>query len=427
MFTYLQLLRNNPDYFRLWTAQAISFAGDWFSVIALSALVSDYAKDTPFAGSAISFLLLARFLPPLIVGPFAGVIVDRVNRKRVMIFSDIMRSLLVLLLLLADQPDKLWLIYLLIVLQSSLSALFETSASAIIPSVVNPKDLVTANIMGSVTWSVMLAVGAALGGVIASGFGTTAALVIDAFSFLVSALFITLIRPRRISGPVEHHHHAKSELGFVDGLRYVAQHPGMIGVLLIKAGGSIGSLDALMTIFATRLLFNTAQEGTQALGILYSAFGIGALLGPIFINRANDGSISRMRRLIIVAYALISTGWFFFSGAPTLALMTVAILIKSMGSSVYWTYSSVIIQKTTPDKFLGRLFSLDMMGFRLSTVLSIVITGWVIDQVGIDSVRNVVLGTALISLVPLVLWTLALPWMERQDQVAHAHIPVQVP
>jgi MFS family permease len=129
---------------------------------------------------AVSALLVARFLPPLIVGPFAGVLVDRLNRKLLMIVSDSARVVIVLLFLLATDASLLWLVYLLTILQFSLSALFEPTRSAILPSVVNPDDLVKANFLGSATWSVMLAAGAALGGAVAALFGTSTALLIDA-------------------------------------------------------------------------------------------------------------------------------------------------------------------------------------------------------------------------------------------------------
>src|SRR5512144_2655259 len=100
MSGYIRLLRNNPDYARLWIAQAVSLLGDWFSTIALSTLVVSYAGEQN-AGLAVSGLLLARFLPPLLVGPYAGVLVDRLNRKWLMIFSDVLRTIIVLMFLLA--------------------------------------------------------------------------------------------------------------------------------------------------------------------------------------------------------------------------------------------------------------------------------------------------------------------------------------
>src|SRR5215475_4962809 len=108
MTAYIKLLRTSPNYLRLWVAQAVSLLGDWFSTIALSTLVARYSNGS---GVAVSGLLLARFVPPMLVGPFAGVLIDRMNRKHLLIFSDALRTVIVLMFLLATSPDRLWLIY----------------------------------------------------------------------------------------------------------------------------------------------------------------------------------------------------------------------------------------------------------------------------------------------------------------------------
>lgn len=412
MQSYVRLLRNNPDYALLWYAQAISLIGDWFNTIVLSALVSRYSDGS---GLAISVLLLARFLPPLLVSPLAGVLLDRFDRKRLLIFSDLARVVIVLGFLLATSPDRLWLIYLLTVLQFSLSALFEPGRSAIMPSVVRREDLVQANVLGSVTWSVMLAIGGALGGLVAAALGIETALIFDAITFLVSALLIGKIRIRRES--VEPRKEEGVSLrDFVDGLRFAAAHPPTAAALLVKLGGNFGNYDTIMIVYATSL-FPLGDQGSGSLGILWSAFGIGAILGPILINRLNDGSIRVMRRLIIVGYAFVSIGWFLIGGAPILVIVALATVVKAMGSSIYWTYSSVILQKSVPDEFLGRIFSLDLAGFQLATVISTLVTGFAVETLGAGAVREIVLWTGIVSLVPLALWTLVIRWLERQDLV----------
>ena len=412
MVGYLQLLRRNPDYTRLWIAQAISLLGDWFSTIALSTIVVKYSGGS---GIAVSGLLLARFIPPLIVGPFAGVLVDRFNRKWLMIISDILRTVIVLLFLLVNDPSHLWLVYVLTLIQFSLGAMFEPARSAIIPSVVQPDDLVKANLLGSVTWSVMLAAGAAIGGVVSSLFGTPIALMIDAASFAFSAAFVSSIKPKIINPASNHpsHTHMETQLGFRDGLRYIAKRPTTAATLLIKLGGSVGTLDTFMVIYATQL-FVIGEGGTGSLGVFYATFGLGAILGPILLNRFNNGSIKTMRRLVSAAYACIALGWFLFGGAPGLILAAAGILVKAMGSSIYWTYSSVILQKTVPDRFLGRLFALDLAGFQLATVISVVITGWAVEKVQVRDVQSLVIATGIASLIPLIGWTLAIPWIEKK-------------
>jgi predicted MFS family arabinose efflux permease len=203
---------------------------------------------------------------------------------------------------------------------------------------------------------------------------------------------------------------------FKDGLHYAAAHPPTAAALLIKLGGNVGSFDPVLIMYATALLV-MGEEGSGSLGVLWSAFGIGAILGPLVISRLNDGSVRRMRRLIVIGYVFVSVGWFLFGGAPVLLVAALATVVKAMGSSIYWTYSSVILQKTVPDQYLGRLFSLDMAGYQLAVVISTLITGFAIEALGVGGVRQIVFWSGVASLVPLVLWTLAIPWIERQSTV----------
>lgn len=418
MQNYLQLLRENRDYARLWVAQAISLLGDWFNTVVLFALVAAYSPAET-QGIALSGLLLARFLPPLIVGPYAGVLVDRFNRKRLLIVSDLLRAVTVLLFLLVRGPEQLWLVYTLTVIQWTFSAVFEPGRSALIPSLVGRDDLVRANTLGSVTWSVMLAAGAAIGGLVAGSFGTAFALIVDSLSFLLSALFISQIRLNSNSLPdsligAAARQDDRSRTSFREGIRYLAAHLDTAAVLLIKLGGSVGNIDLLLTIYAT-VYFPLGDNGTWSLGILWSAFGVGAIIGPIVLNRFNDGTVRIMRRLILIGYVWIALGWLLFGLAPSLPIAAAAIAVKAMGSSIYWTYSSVIIQKSVDDDYLGRVFAIDQAGFQLSTVISVIIVGAVVDAIGRENARAVSYGTALVSLIPLAAWAVLVPMLERRE------------
>jgi MFS family permease len=420
---YLALLRRNPGFARLWYAQAISFIGDWFNYIAVANLLTHYAG---VSGIAISGLLLARFLPPLIASPIAGVLVDRRNRRRLMIFSDLTRALIVIGFLFINASNWFWLPYLLVVLHASLGAVFEPARSAFMPSVIEGNDLVTANLLSSVTWSVMLAIGGATGGLVAGAFGTNVAFVIDALSFVLSAFFIFSIRSVNAAPvravPTEKPLH--QEGSFREGLQYIRTHPATAATMLVKLGGNIGSFDTLLVLYATSL-FVVGKDGAISTGLLYTAFGVGAILGPLIVDRFNDQSVRKMRRLVSVGYALIAVGLFLMAGAPILIAALGAVCIKAMGSSVYWTYSSVILQKTVEDRFLGRIFAFDQAGFQLATVISTVITGALTEGATNDHLRAVVLGTAIMSFIPFIAWTLALPWIEQHAKREKAAAALQ--
>lgn len=422
MSLYLSLLRSRPDYARLWLAQVVSLLGDWFNTIVLATLVAEFSNNS---GLAVSGFLLARLLPPLIVGPFAGVLVDRFDRKRLLIFSDISRSLIMVAMLFALQPDRLWLIYLLTVLQWSASAIFDPARNAILPSLLPREELVSGNTLSSITWSVMLAVGAIAGGIVARFLGTEAAVMTAVGTFALSALLISQIRQHpEYTQAVEaatSESGIQSGQGFIDGLRYVARYPATLAVLLVKLGQSLGNVDALMVIYAATLFVMEGEDSTTPLSIMYASFGIGAVVGPLLLNRFNNGQVRTMRRLIIVGFILLTLGWFFMGFASTLLLVSLALVVRAMGGSVNWTYSSVIIQKSVPNHYLGRMFSLDMAGYQFASALSVTTTGVLVDAMGPENVRQVSVLLGFISLIPLALWVLTLPRLERAEaQVAPA-------
>lgn len=411
---YARLIYKQPDFARLWWAQVISLLGDWFDTIVLTVLVAQYSDHSPLA---LSGFLLTRLIPPLLISPYAGVLADRFNRQRLMIMSDLLRACVVLVMLTASDASRLWIIYLMTVFQFSLSAIFEASQSSIIPNLVPAEDLVTANTLSSVTWSVMLAVGAIVGGIVAEVLGTGAALSLDSASFVLSALFISRIRSYHPAGGAETTFKKPvSERTFADGLRFLAANPAVAMTLLIKLAQSIGNVDALMSIYATQI-FVLGDGGKLSLGIFYATFGCGALLGPLVLNRFNDGSVRGMRRLVAVGFAWMTLGWLVFGGAQVMPVVAFAMLVRGMGGSANWTYSSVLIQKSVPDEYLGRMFALDMAGFRASSIVSIFLTGLFAEALGNGNVWRIVVTLGVVSLIPLMLWTMATMRSERQRMV----------
>src|SRR5262249_13481108 len=157
---------------------------DWFDSIALFTLLLNLTGS----GQAVGGLLVAQFLPSALVGPWAGVLVDRLPRRMVLIVADIGRALLVLLFLLVHSRGDIWLVYLVALFKNILTAFFEPARSALTPDVTTREELVAANAIGGATWSAMLALGAAAGGLVVGTLGTQAAFLIDSGSFLVSAL-----------------------------------------------------------------------------------------------------------------------------------------------------------------------------------------------------------------------------------------------
>jgi len=419
---YLKLISSNRDFAKLWAAQLVSLLGDWFSTIVISALIVSYTEETGYQGVAVSAFLIARLIPPLLMRPLAGVLADRFDRKRLLIASDILRALAVLGLLFTTQgPEYLPLVYVFIVIQFLVSSIFEPARNAIMPSILYRHQLIIGNTLSSVTWSAMLAIGAITGGIVAELLGTQAALLVDALTFIVSALLVVTIvipeTPRSEIGQELRTVKDKSQRTFADGIRYLLKHPRAAAPLFVKMGQSLTSSDTVLIIYGTQV-FVLGDQGITSMAILWAAFGFGAIIGPFMTNRFSDDSVRVLRRLIIIGFVLMALGWLLWGLAPSLEFLVFAVVVRAMGGSVNWTYSSVLIQQVVPDEYLGRTFSLDFAGFELVQSIGIIVIGVLIDAAGNQSIQAIVFGAALVSLAPLLIWARIVQLLEKRESRA---------
>lgn len=398
MRAYIALLRERPQLRWLWLAMSVSLLGDWFNTIATVILVNRYTDS----GLAVSALFLARGLPPFLIGPLAGVIADRFNRKMILVTSDLLRAGIVLGFLLVTSSGMAWLIYVLTAAQFVVSAFFEPARAAILPSLVDEGELLIANTLTNATWSAVLAFGAAIGGLVAAQFGVHIALVIDAFSFLLSAFFSLQIVPVFRAAREAAKHASSGWHDLVDGFRYVKRNPNIGVFTLVKGAGQVGAVDIMFALYADHI-FVVGKEGAITLGVLYTCFGIGAVLGPMIGNTLGDGSERFLRRWIFIGFLMLPVGWLGFSFASFLAIAAIASLIRGMGGSINWTYSSVLLQLKTPDQYLGRVFALDFSIFTLAYALSVLVTGFLSDRLNIAP-RELALVASVGGILSIVFW-----------------------
>lgn len=400
MNTYLALLQIRPKYRSLWLAQVISLTGDWFNTIASVIIVNRYADS----GLAVGGLFIARALPPFLLGPVAGVVADRFDRRAVLIISDVLRAAIVLCFLLVDRQERLWLLYVLTVLQFSVSSFFEPARAAITPSLVEPNELLAANTLASVTWSAMLTLGGAIGGLTASLFGVPISLIVDAASFLLSAVLVL-----GVTGQFKSQESNALESGwknFMDGLNYVRKNLDIGLVTIVKALGQVGSFDIIAALYASRL-FRYGEEGAATLGLMFTAFGAGAVIGPLIANRLGDSSTVWLRRAILGGFLCMPIAWFIVGVAPSLPIVLLGCVLRGIGGSINWTYSDVLLQMSVPDQLLGRVFAFDFAVFTLAVSISLWLTGFITDEFQLAP-RTIVLILATGSLGPLAVWGYAL-------------------
>jgi MFS family permease len=392
----VSLLRTNPDFRRLYVASLISLGGDWFLIVALFGLVLDLTGQA----IAVAFTLAAQDLTYFLASPFAGVLADRLDRRRLMIASDLARAVLVLGFLLVRSEDAVWFLYLLLAVVAVFSAAFEPASTAAMPNLVKDRDLATANALSGSLWGTMLVVGAALGGLVAAAFGRDVAIVIDSISFLLSALLILRIHVS-FSEARPSPEHASVREDTVETVRYARKDHRVLALLGVKFGwGMAGGVLVVIPLLA----YETFDAGDVGLGLLMAARGVGALIGP-FIGRASLGREDRRMFLAIsVSLATFGLGYLLAGLAPTLLLVMPLVTFAHLGGGATWTLSGYGLQRIVPDRIRGRIFAFDGMLVTLTFGISSVLTGVLADAFGAPATSFIMGGIALA-------WALAWTWL----------------
>lgn len=439
--TYRQLLAGNADFRRLWTGQVVSEIGDWLNNIAVLALVIQLAGEGR-VGLAIAVYAIARHLPLFLFGPIAGVVVDRVDRRRVMIAADIMRALLALGFLFADRTQSLALIYAVGASLFAVSSFFNAAKRATVPNLVRgTEELLAANSLSASTTAATIAIGSALGGVTATFLGRDAVFVLNALTFLASAEMIRRVSRARRAADAENvepqalssdktgtaertTQHAptarRSPLAaylkdFREGLRYVRREPTLLAVFVVAAGWGLGNGAArsLYSIFGARLGEGTISSGGAAarelierptdfgISVLFVAMGVGGVLGAPLARRFNAAAGDALGARLGRSLALDGLGLFVFSLMPTLWTAALVLVAREMNFAIWWTAQQTLLMKRTEDAFAGRVFASYETLTTLMMVGSMLASGAAADRVGI---RPVAAAGGLVITLSGLLW-----------------------
>lgn len=408
---YIELLRRNRDFRQLWLGQVVSQMGDWFDTVALYTIVLNLTHS----GRAVGLVLVARFLPSFIMAPASGVIADRFSRRSIMIISDAARAIVVLGFLLVRSAEHLWLVYVLTVLQLIFSTFFEPARTAAIPSIVAPRDLLAANAISSATWSAMLTLGAATGGLITGWVGTDAAFVLDSLTYLLSAALIMSVRFPRRAQREKKRLTVGSALGLtqtLEGMRYVKKRPRVFAYLMVKpAWGLGGGVLALLAVFGERI-FPVGRSAATGIGVLYAARGIGTAVGPFVARRFSGETHRHMQRAIGISFVIGGLFYMAFGSATSFALAVLVLAIAHTGGSILWVFSTVLLQQTVEDDFRGRVFAAELALFTLTMAASNYVTGELLDRFQL-SPRAVTIGIGVFFLLPALAWFITMRWWDE--------------
>jgi MFS family permease len=365
---YLALLRRNPDFTKLYVAQLVSFGGDWFASVAILTLVVTKTHSPVLA----TLVIAAQTLPYAIVSPFAGVVVDRFHRKTVMITADVVRAIVALGFIAGQGRDTIWILFVCEVLISGVSAFFEPASSAALPNLVRPADLGRANVLIGAAWGTMLVVGAALGGLVSAVLGKTAAFIGDSASFAISGSLLLSIGGRFHERDPDPHRSLEIAEDVRETIAFARKEKRVLALLVVKAGFGISAgVIGLISVFAVDVF----HGGDWTVGLLMSARGAGALTGPFFARRWTRGRTDRLFAALSVAGLIFALGYGVFALAPTSYVAAAGACVAHIGGGSIWTLSTYGLQRFTPDRIRGRVFSFDYGLVTLTIAASAVLAG----------------------------------------------------
>lgn len=368
---YVQLLRQNSNFRNLWFGQLISSAGDWFNTVAVLGLVLELTGS----GLSAGLVLIANSLPMFLLTPIAGPVVDRFDRRKVMLIANFFGTLFALSFLLIRSSGTVWIAYAGTALLVATASFFGPAAGALTPTIVKREELFSANALSSSTWGIMVMVGSGIGGLVSALLGRDLVFIFNAVSFLLSNLLIWFVVPPA-KAKSETHHQTQTKTStwgdFSSALHYLKQHPPIMALTAVKSGwGLAAGVIVLLAVFGNQVF----KAGDAGIGLLFAARGGGALVGPLLLRPLVGEDAGRIRLGIIWSFILSGVGYFIFGLSAVIGLWlgAIALVIGHLGGGANWVTSTILLQESVPNRMLGRVLAIDTGLVTLTTAISTMI------------------------------------------------------
>jgi predicted MFS family arabinose efflux permease len=333
---------------------------------------------------------------------------------------------IVLAMLLVRSRSTVWLVYPLLLMETLMAGFFEPARTSVIPNIAPREDVLLANTLSSATWSVNLLIGASVGGLVAALLGRDAVFLLNALSFLLSAVLIGGMRFEEPHAEAAAPLRARDALDFspiVEGVRYVRKDRRLLTAVFGKAGElMIGPSWVLFTVMGVQYFhvhirgIDPQRGAILGMSLLLGARGIGAVFGPLFSARWAGQSDRRLQLGVLFGYLTIGAGYFGLGVSPNVWVACLFIALAHCGGSTVWVFSTTLLQLNTEDRFRGRVFSADLGLAMLTVAVGAYVCGVFLDH-GV-SARAVASGTGLLMMVPAILWAWAIRLGGAKSSVA---------
>ena len=406
---YIELLRRNSPFRRLFAANEISFIGDWFTVIALFILAGEATDNSPLA---IAGVLAARSFSLALVNPFTGMLADRYSRKGLMLSANVASFVVLVAVLFFGLLESLTSVYVVAVVMVAARAVFDPAEYAYLPNICDEQELLTANALASGGWSVALGLGSAIGGLTISLYGIETALWIDTATFAVAALGIMTL-PQ--GGPDTSERKPATPalvLGeMVAGWKHILDSPPIRRVVFAKglwaSGG--GAQVFLIILIGMEAGFGDVAAG---IGILFMARGFGSGFGPVAGRPLMENP---KLRPYLIGLAVGVCGLFYIGVAAIewTGLVLVLVFLAHAASGLNWVLSTTFLQERTADEWRGRVAGTDHFGITVMMGISAVAGGLIMEN-DLLGLRELIALTGLVQIILGLAWIALASSHERE-------------
>ena len=375
---YLELIRTNHAFRRLWSASVISMLGEWFNTIALFLLIFQYTESEFFLG----LLFTMRMLCFAAFQPFGGLLADRLNRKTIMVWTNVIQVGLALCFLFIDGKNHIVWIYILTGAMMIMHGMYVTAERAALPNIVPAEHLATANALDAASWSTALCLGAMLGGIVVEIWGTDAAFIIDAVTFAFGAYLLrNLSIPQTIDDEMKGPLVSTALTNIKNGWKRIISEKRLLRIVFAKSSWNIagGGLAGVFLVVAGSDLDGFGMA--LGFGIFFFARGVGTGIGPI---AARALLTNEERWPVMVGLLVMLSGAFYFLVGWTLGMsifLTIPlVMLAHAASGANWVLSTILTQKWVEDEVRGRVFSMDMLLMSIAFSISSATAGYLLEK-----------------------------------------------
>ncbi len=370
MSQYLKLMKNK-NFSLLWFSSLISQLGDSINYIAVVGLAYKITKS----GISIATVTIFEIMPMILIGLIAGALVDRFKVKHILVYSDIIRGIIVLPLMFIS---NIWAIYIITGFLSFVTCFAEPGKRSILPRILSKDDLVIGNSITSTTFNFTIIIGPALGGILIAYLNFKVAFFINALSFFISGLIIAFISLKENKQKkIKNNESVKNQV--IEGIKLIYDNKIVFKIILIIGLVMLGrgGINSLIIVF----IKETLNMGTTEYGYFNSITGFGLVIGSLLAGYL--GTKINELNLLKISILIAGITYLIYSNINNFYFILVFVIFNSISNTIYGVAGTTLLQKLVPDEYLGRVFSVSHLITNVSFVISTAIFGGLTKAIGI--------------------------------------------